>query len=90
MELRGNSISFSSYKQKERNIKEQKLTEDIKVMESKLDEQNIEPLEILITELNNIRQGKLKGHIIRSRVQHIDQGEKPTKYFLGLEQHNYI
>ena len=66
MELRGNSISFSSYKQKERNIKEQKLTEDIKVMESKLDEQNIEPLEILITELNNIRQEKLKGHIIRS------------------------
>ena len=50
-------------------------------MESKLDEQNIEPLEILKSEFINIRQEKLKGHIIRSRAKNIDQGEKPTKYF---------
>ena len=51
MELRGKSIFFSCYKQTERNIKEQNLIEDIKVMESELDEQNIEHLENLKTAL---------------------------------------
>ena len=27
--------------------------------------------------------------MIRSKAQYIDQGEKPTKYFCGLEKHNY-
>ena len=27
--------------------------------------------------------------MIRSKAQHIDQGKKPTKYFCGLEKHNY-
>ena len=28
--------------------------------------------------------------MIRSKAQYIDQGEKPTKYFCGLETHNYV
>ena len=28
--------------------------------------------------------------MIRSKAQYIDQGEKPTKYFCGLEKHNYV
>ena len=47
-------------------------------------------LEHLKIQLNDIRQEKLKGHIIRSRASHIDKVEKPTKYFCGLEHHNYI
>ena len=27
--------------------------------------------------------------MIRSKAQYIDQGEKPTKFFCGLEKHNY-
>ena len=54
-------------------------------------ENNIKNLENLKIQLNDIRQEKLKGHIIiRSRAQHINKGEKPTKYFCGLEQQNSL
>ena len=33
---------------------------------------------------------KLKCQIIRSKSEYIDKGEKPTKFFCGLEKHNYV
>ena len=90
MELRGKAISYSSYKHKERNKTEKELIERITLMETNLQESNLESLEKLKSQLNEIRQEKLKGHAIRSRAKHIDKGEKPTKYFCGLEQHNYV
>jgi hypothetical protein len=32
----------------------------------------------------------MKGIIIRARMQWIEDGEKPTKYFLNLEKRNYV
>ena len=90
MELRGISISYSSYKHKEQNKRENELIERITSLENNLDENNLENLESLRLQLNDIRQQKLKGHVIRARAKHNDKGEKPTKYFCGLEQHNYI
>ena len=40
-------------------------------------------------DLENIRKEKIKGKIIRSRVQWIEEGGKPTKYFCGLESKNF-
>jgi hypothetical protein len=31
----------------------------------------------------------MKGKLVRSRAQWVDEGEKPTKYFCGLESKNY-
>ena len=90
MELCGISISYSSYKHKEQNKRKNELIERITSLENNLDENNLENLESLRLQLNDIRQQKLKGHVIRARAKHIDKGEKPTKYFCGLEQHNYI
>ena len=59
-------------------------------MENNLKENNMKNLKNLKIQLNDIRQEKLKVHIIRSRAQHIDKGEKPTKYFCRLEQHKSI
>ena len=42
------------------------------------------------TELYDIRNDKLKGYMIRSKAQYIDQGEKPKKYFCALEKHHYV
>ena len=41
-------------------------------------------------ELENIRTEKQKGVIIRSRVQWLNEGEKPSKYFCSLEKQLYI
>ena len=90
MELRGQSISYASFKNKQRNNLEKDLTNKISHLENNLNEANFGELDILKTELQDIRQEKLKGNLIRSRAEYIDKGERPTKYFCGLEKHNYI
>ena len=37
-------------------------------------------------ELQNIREQKLKGELVRPRLKWISDGEKPSKYFCGLEK----
>ena len=90
MEIRGESISYASFKNKQRNNREKYLIKQIEELDNSIENNNIDQLEILKTELYDIRHDKLKGHMIRSKAQYIDQGEKPTKYFCGLEKHNYI
>ena len=53
-------------------------------------ENDLEEIETLKNELIDIRHEKLRGHMIRSRAQYIDQDEKPSKYFCALEKHNYV
>ncbi|MCU7951650.1 MAG: reverse transcriptase family protein, partial [gamma proteobacterium symbiont of Bathyaustriella thionipta] len=89
MELRGQSISYACHINKQRNNRENELIKKIGEIEGSVNENNMDRLETLKTELFEIRQEKLKGHIIRSKAQYIDKGEKPTKYFCGLEKHNY-
>ena len=40
--------------------------------------------------MENLRKEKLQGHIIRSRAQWIEQGEKPSRYFCKLESRNFL
>ena len=82
MEIRGKTISFSSYKSKQRKDREFFLIKQIETLEKNINETNIDELNLLQQELSNIRETKLKGSFIRSRVKWIDEGEKPTKYFL--------
>ena len=89
MEIRGESISYASFKNKQINKRENILIKQIEELQNSTDDRNIEHLEKLKTELYDIRNDKLKGFMIRSKAQYIDQGEKPTKYFCGLEKHNY-
>lgn len=41
-------------------------------------------------QLEELRDVKIKGQMIRARVNLIDNGEKPTKFFLNLEKKNYV
>ena len=41
-------------------------------------------------ELESIRSKKLKGQLVRSRLQWLQDGEKPSKYFSNLEKKNFI
>ena len=49
----------------------------------------MELLAITKIKLEKLREQSLKGHLIRSSIQWVSQGKKPTKYFCSLEHHNY-
>ena len=86
MELRGQSISYASFKNKQRNNLEKDLINKISYLENNLNETNFGELNVLKTELKDIIQEKLNGYLIRSRAVYIDKAERPTKYFCGLEK----
>ena len=83
LEIRGKTISFASYIKK---IKEQRFRD---LQEKNVTENSIENLETKKHELESLRNEKMKGKLVRSRAQWVDEGEKPTKYFCGLESKNY-
>ena len=41
-------------------------------------------------ELQKIRENKIKGQQIRSKLQWLKEGEKPTKFFCNLENKNFV
>lgn len=54
-----------------------------------LDEEHIHALNDHKAELETLRNNKIKGSIIRAKAQWLDAGEKPSKYFLNMENRNY-
>ena len=90
MELRGKSISYSSFKKKEAEKKENDLIKSIDTLEANLSESNLNEIELLKEEVNTIRKHKMRGILVRSRAQIIEDDEKPTNFFCNLEKHNYV
>lgn len=90
MELRGKSISFASFRKKQTDKHEQELIKRIKNIEENLTENNQDELNNLRSDLEKLRHEKMKGKVIRSRAQWIEEGEKPSKFFCNLENQNYI
>ena len=89
MNIRSKTISYASFKKKKMNLKENDLKCEIQEMETQ-NNLNLDVLEQKKRELENIRQKRLKGSIIRSRARWVEEGEKPTRYFLNLENRNYV
>ena len=90
MEIRGKTISYSSYKKKCQDKKEVLLTEEIKLIEENFDPTKETLLKEKQKELLDIRQKKLEGVKIRSRARWVEDGEKPSKYFCNLENRNFV
>ena len=89
MELRGKSISFSSYKKKAADKKEKELISNIESLESNLTDTNLNEIENLKEELYRIRKNKMEGVLVRARAKIIEDDEKPTNFFCNLEKYNY-
>lgn len=89
MEIRGVTISYSSFKKKQRDKQERSLLEDIEKLESN-PHVNIDLVSEKKLELEGLRKEKLQGHVIRSRAKWVEEGEKPTKYFCSLESRNFL
>ena len=68
---------------------EKKLLKEIKNLEDNFAPENTEALKDRQEELRKLRETKLRGALIRSRAKWILDGEKPSKYFLNLENPNF-
>ena len=68
MEIRGKSISYASYRKKAKNKEEKELIFKIQNLEDNLVEENIPKVEKLKQELNNLREDKMQGYLVRSRA----------------------
>ena len=90
MRLRGETIKFASNLKRAENDKEEKLIEEINDLERS---RNIFAVINLLQdkkdELEQLREMKMKGHIVRSRVQWLQHGEKPSKLFCSLENKHF-
>ena len=77
---------------KKRREKEMSITQKIEKLEEQI---NNNPSETLYDELDRqktcldeIHEHKIKGLIIQSRIQHYEEGEKSTKFFLNQIKQN--
>ena len=72
---------------KQSYLKENRILEDIKTLESSsVSQSNMKLLADKQEELGNICKEKVKGFITRTRLQWLEEGEKPTSYFCNLEK----
>ncbi len=93
MEIRGETIKYSTQKKKERDRREQNLIEEINKLEQEVDggKNNLLPqLNQKQTNLEEIRAYKLRGVMLRANAQSYEQGEKPSRYFCSLEKKKYV
>ena len=89
--IRSQTIKFATRLKKSENSLEKDLIDKINVLER--DEtvvNSTEQIDTFKTELQNLREKRMKGSFIRSRVQWLQLGEKPSQYFCSLEQKNYL
>ena len=89
LEIRGKTISYSSYLKKQTKHTEENILKEIADIET-MGEINHEILKEKQNELQIIRNKKIEGLMIRSRAKWIEHGEKTSSYFCHLENRNYI
>ena len=92
LKIRGESIKFASNLKKKANLEEENLKKEIKILEGKGVDSTYEPdmLDLKKEKLIELRNKKIDGQIIRSRINWLQDGEKPSKYFCSLENKNYL
>ena len=94
--VRGQTIKYSSFKKKQSLAEERKLEEEILDLETLVNDdlfnasnQTLQTLSQKRSRLTEIRKAKIEGVMLRSRSRYQELGEKPTKYFFGLENRQY-
>ena len=92
LRIRGETIKFATTQKKKSSKVEKQLISDIEFLEAQ--DPNYTANSTLLldkrAELESIRSKKLKGQLVRSRLQWLQDGEKPSKYFSNLEKKNFI
>ena len=91
MKIRESTIFYSIDKKRKLNEKETKLKQIIESLDKKthLNENEKLTLEQTNEELISLREIRMRGVLVRSRARWVEDGEKITSYFCGLEKRNY-
>ena len=91
--IRGKSVEYSSKKKKSKENIISALEKRLKFLENKLETQQSGSIERSIKdikdELEDYVAEKVRGAMVRSRAQWIEEGERSSKYFFGLEKRNF-
>ena len=91
MQIRGDTIKYASRIKTNNQKTEHKLFKDIERIEKSQNLQNITTLQSdKKQELQELRNIRLKGEMVQSRLEWIDEGERPTKYLCALDHKNFI
>ena len=97
-QLRGSIISFAKRISREKRKEENSLEVDIEKLILEIDTcESFSHIEVLNRELykkqaiyEDLRENRMRGHMVRSRSEITANWEKPSKYFLNLEKKPYI
>ena len=89
--IRSETISYSIFKAKESQRKENELATLLKSLENTLVEDNSKHNEYVAVkqEWEGYQKEKFRGAAVRSKSKWVEEGEKNSKYFLNLEKRNY-
>ena len=89
--LRGVTIEYASRIKRGLVIRERELVEKIQRLESNTSQelQIIERIEALKSELCTLRKRRMEGILVRAKARWIELGERPSRYFCGLEKRQY-
>ena len=91
LEIRGKTISYSSHKKRNEEKQEKDLFHEINRLEKSdnLNQNEMLELEQKKLTLQGLREIKIRGMIVRSRLQWLEHGEKPSRYFCSLEKRHF-
>jgi exonuclease III len=89
LEIRGKTISYSTYKKKKEKEEEVILHNKLIELEKDINEESVKEIEKVKCQLQEYRSKKLDGMIIRSRARWLIDGEKCSNYFCSMERRNF-
>ena len=93
-DIRGETIKYSSIKKRNRDKRLKEIENELQRLEQTRDVsnnfRNINRINELNTERENIYAEKTHGIMTRAKVRWLKDGEKNTKYFIGLEKRNFL
>ena len=78
LRIRGESIKYSAQNKKAGSKLENDLIAEIGKLELGEIAPNLDLLELKKQELDEIRRKTMQGHMVRSRMQWVTEGERPT------------
>jgi exonuclease III len=92
MEIRKETMDYSSKKKKETLKLEKNLEQEIQRLDNKLNKTEDDFVQIQEKKqtLIDLRKNKIQGIIIRSKARYAAEGEQVSKYYCGLEKRHFV